>query len=1317
MASSASQAVLSDLQDRINVAKRELDTLRETDEEYEVKKMVLEHGLASLETQYETEQQEDYRRQHEDDVYSPGTSTDLPIVGNHGHQRPQSSDAAMKPASNGFASYAGSSNNAFGGHFASDGLMAGQGRPAAAPSWGFGSLEDTFTPDTTSFPSMNGRLSSGSISSPDSGFLRPQKRQRESMGLSNTGGHAAKSLRATPSPAITGTTTPTSLESFEFPDDPDLFHLLGGNPKDHIREMREEQKAQEKLLEARRKQEREDEDFARSLQQYGDGNGDIGHVEHATPGPSTASHNTSQTVLDSQGRYRRPEPFSSPLFVGEDPFSTYTLPVKQESLYRHDHAGIKQENANRNTNGHAPVKQERSHQSQSFIDLGSDDDFGATGDPSHPSSDLVEIDPSDFANNRSIPGPYNPYGNTAEGSGPSTWGNMGGQIGQSVINAARGVYNSAYDLVDQQLAEYGTTPSGFGGFGGSSVYNNGAGSSSNFIDLDSYDPPQDLTSSVFGRHGINPNDPANRELVESYMDRINYVTHDPTRTTAEIKSLLENIRPDEELPPENREGTPDAMTYALMEHQKLGLTWMRTMEEGSNKGGILADDMGLGKTIQALALMVARRSTDRKCKTTLIVAPVALLKQWEREIQQKLKPGPRHTLTTFIFHGDKRHTTFERLRTFDVVLTTYGTLASELKRREDIVMKKRANANWRPSGREDNLPLLGDECKWYRVILDEAQWIKNKSTKQAQAVSQLQALTRFCMTGTPMMNNVSELYSLIRFLRIRPYCEPENFRRDFTTPLKSSSDSAKSRAMRKLQALLKAILLRRTKKSQIDGRSILDLPERTTEQSHAVFSDDELAFYQALETHTQLTFNKYLKANTVGRNYSNILVLLLRLRQACCHPHLIKDFGQASGSADVTPEDMLKLAKELAPEVVARIKEQCSLNEDSAMECPVCMDMADNPTIFIPCGHNTCSECFARISDPSQANADGNEGRNPDIKCPNCRGKIIPTKVIDHNAFKRVYLPQLMMDGLLDDDDDSQADVETTDDSDSDDDEDEEDDEVDSKGNLFNFVVRDDDDEDSFETEEGDGSYNGGEASGKKPSTSKKAKKRNKGKGKGKAKEKKPPKQTLAELKKAGMRNIKARRRYLKRLDKEWIPSGKTEKTMEILRAIQERKDSETNQCEKTIIFSQFTSLLDLLEVPIAKAGWGYRRYDGSMTANARNDAVIDFTDRKDCKIMLVSLKAGNAGLNLVAASQVIILDPFWNPFVEEQAIDRAHRIGQQKPVQVHRVLVPNTVEDRILALQEKKRELIEAALDEKASQNVGRLGIRELGFLFDVAT
>ena len=119
------------------------------------------------------------------------------------------------------------------------------------------------------------------------------------------------------------------------------------------------------------------------------------------------------------------------------------------------------------------------------------------------------------------------------------------------------------------------------------------------------------------------------------------------------------------------------------------------------------------------------------------------------------------------------------------------------------------------------------------------------------------------------------------------------------------------------------------------------------------------------------------------------------------------------------------------------------------------------------------------------------------------------------------------------------------------------------------------------------------------------------------------------------------------------------------------------------------------------------------MSSAQRNNAVIDFADDPTISILLVSLKAGNSGLNLTAASQVILFDPFWNPYIEEQAIDRAHRIGQRLPVQVHRILVPETVEDRIIALQEKKRALIEGALDEKASRDIGRLGTRELAYLF----
>jgi SNF2 family DNA or RNA helicase len=127
-------------------------------------------------------------------------------------------------------------------------------------------------------------------------------------------------------------------------------------------------------------------------------------------------------------------------------------------------------------------------------------------------------------------------------------------------------------------------------------------------------------------------------------------------------------------------------------------------------------------------------------------------------------------------------------------------------------------------------------------------------------------------------------------------------------------------AMRKLQAVLKAILLRRTKTSEIDGKPIITLPPKTEEIQHVVFDEHQQEFYSALESKTKLQFNKYMKAGTVGKNYSNILVLLLRLRQACCHPHLIHDFEQASiDGAEIDMDAMLKLAKSLSPEVVARL--------------------------------------------------------------------------------------------------------------------------------------------------------------------------------------------------------------------------------------------------------------------------------------------------------------------------------------------------------------------------------------------------------------
>jgi len=186
---------------------------------------------------------------------------------------------------------------------------------------------------------------------------------------------------------------------------------------------------------------------------------------------------------------------------------------------------------------------------------------------------------------------------------------------------------------------------------------------------------------------------------------------EPARTPEELKKLLENIRPDEDIPPEQREETPKGMNTQLMEHQKLGLTWLKKMEEGSNKGGVLADDMGLGKTVQALALILDRPSEDPMRKTTLIIAPVALMRQWEREIQSKVKD--RYALSVHVYHGNGKKHDFNKLRTYDVVLTTFGTLGQEMKKKREWGVALAANPSRVPTKRE-KLALLGDECKWYR---------------------------------------------------------------------------------------------------------------------------------------------------------------------------------------------------------------------------------------------------------------------------------------------------------------------------------------------------------------------------------------------------------------------------------------------------------------------------------------------------------------------------------------------------------------------------------------------------------------------------
>jgi len=152
----------------------------------------------------------------------------------------------------------------------------------------------------------------------------------------------------------------------------------------------------------------------------------------------------------------------------------------------------------------------------------------------------------------------------------------------------------------------------------------------------------------------------------------------------------------------------------------------------------------------------------------------------------------------------------------------------------------------------------------------------------------------------------------------------------------------------------------------------------------------------------------------------------------------------------------------------------------------------------------------------------------------------------------------------------------------------------------------------------------------------------------------------------------------------------------------------------KAVVFSQFTKFLDIVAQSVCDAGISYVRLDGSMSLQRRADSLASFTtELSGVNVLLVSLKAGGTGLNLVCANRLYMLDPWWNPSIEQQAIDRVYRIGQTREVTVKRLIVQDSVEQTILKLQEKKKNMVESALDKKKMQEVMKLSMAELAECF----
>ncbi len=304
---------------------------------------------------------------------------------------------------------------------------------------------------------------------------------------------------------------------------------------------------------------------------------------------------------------------------------------------------------------------------------------------------------------------------------------------------------------------------------------------------------------------------------------------------------------------------PSTLQADLRDYQLEGYAWLKRLAHW-NTGACLADDMGLGKTIQALALLVDRAFDGPQ----LVVAPASIGFNWDNETR-RFAP----TLTPKLFRDCDRDHFFEDIQPGDLVIASYGLLQSEIKRFEAV--------------------------PWHTVLLDEAQAIKNMTTKRSQAVMQLQANFRMILTGTPMENHLGELWNLFRFVVPGLLGSQEEFRNRFAVPIER--DNCRSTRNR-LKKLIQPFLLRRTK-----SEVLTELPSRTESVLEVELSPAEAALYEALRQKAlQRIAETEADATSQGERHLRVLAELTRLRLACCHPELVGGDGIESTKLDLFRE-------------------------------------------------------------------------------------------------------------------------------------------------------------------------------------------------------------------------------------------------------------------------------------------------------------------------------------------------------------------------------------------------------------------------------
>ncbi|KAF2486081.1 DNA repair protein, RAD5 [Neohortaea acidophila] len=652
------------------------------------------------------------------------------------------------------------------------------------------------------------------------------------------------------------------------------------------------------------------------------------------------------------------------------------------------------------------------------------------------------------------------------------------------------------------------------------------------------------------------------------------------------------------------------------------------VQEQNCLGGILADEMGLGKTIEMLSLIHTHTSPEQKAAmnssgerrldsvnslprlpkssasvepapaTTLVVAPMSLLAQWASEAEKASKHG---TLKVMMYYGAEKTANLQTLccaanaaSAPNVIITSYGVVLSEYNTVASSFVGNRGSHGGLFS------------IEYFRVILDEAHMVKNRQSKTAKACYELSAIHRWVLTGTPIVNRLEDLFSLVRFLRVEPWSNFSFWKTFITSPFEKGEFV---RALDVVQTVLEPLVLRRTKDMKTpDGEALVPLPPKVVEIERVELSTPEREVYQHIYARAKRTFAANVEAGTLMKSYTTIFAQILRLRQSCCHPILTrnkafvaeeesaaKESDIANGLADDMDLDSLlerfqaDEGEQDASRFGAHVLKQ--IQEEAEMECPICSEEPMIEQAVTGCWHSACKKC---LLDYIQHQTDKGEI----ARCFNCREPIIARDVFE----------------VVRHDDDEDGDNGQN---------------IASKA-LMGAIEDDEEEEELYSSTQLDQA-------------------------------KTPTRISLRRINQLSSAKINTLLSQLKKLKR-------------------------AEPATKCVVFSQFTSFLDLLASALHTSNISYLRFDGSMSQKDRATTLTTFATRPKFTVLLISLRAGGVGLNLTCARRVFMMDPWWSFAVEAQAIDRVHRMGQSQEVKVTRFVVQESIEEKMLRVQERKK-------------------------------